>query len=244
MFNSNPGKYLAGWASRNAIAAYREHQEKTMTNAIEQAKREMYDYLASVKSTTMQGFSPKYTIKRLESALESYLELLRQDHEALHETARKRFEDIRNLWTANDDLAQRLARMTEERDAIQLRLHAVDHAYNEQQSRGATLVSNSGGNVSSATPDAKTMALLGALVDAQRIMTGYLVPDGIRAKEAIGKLIPVLDNENLSMAMREFEHAAAIDQVKMAHTCMHQFHKLPTGRNDDTEVCVFCGVEK
>jgi len=214
-----------------------------MTNAIEQAKREMYESWKSACKISV-GITGCGILLEFEQAMEKYLELLRQDHEALHETARKRFEDIRNLWTANDDLVQRLAKMTEERDAIQLRLHAVDHAYSEQQSRGATLVSNSEENVSSATPDAKTMALLGALVDAQLVMTDYLVPDGIRAKEAIGKLIPVLDNENLSLAMRAFEQAAAIEKVKMAHTCMHQFHKLLTSRDDDTEFCVFCGVEK
>jgi hypothetical protein len=31
------------------------------------------------------------------------------------------------------ELQERLAQMTQERDDIQLRLHAIDHAYNEQQ---------------------------------------------------------------------------------------------------------------
>ena len=218
-----------------------------MTNAIEQAKREMYKAVAHLRGTITINYSIKNMLDSLnmfEGEMESYLELLHQDHEALHETARKRFEDIRNLWTANDDLTQRLAKMTEERDSIQLRLHAVDHVYNEQQSLGARLVSNSGENVASATLDAKTMALLGALVDAQRIMTDFLVPGGIRAKDAIRKMIQVLDNESLVLSMRAFEQAAAIEQVKMAHTCMHQFHKLPTGRDDETEICLFCGVEK
>lgn len=48
-----------------------------------------------------------------------------------------RYEDLDALFNRlleeNFSLAKRLASMTEERDALQLRLHAVDHAYNEQQ---------------------------------------------------------------------------------------------------------------
>lgn len=38
------------------------------------------------------------------------------------------------------DLESRLAQMTQERDDIQLRLHAIDHAYSEQQTRENTLL--------------------------------------------------------------------------------------------------------
>lgn len=121
-----------------------------MTNAIEQAKREyaraMHDMTHHAKAC---GPATVERLRSLEDATEEYLELLRQDHEALHETARKRFEDLERAEMLADSfektldlsrqyanqLSARLAKMTEERDSIQLRLHAVDHAYKEQQSK-------------------------------------------------------------------------------------------------------------
>lgn len=49
------------------------------------------------------------------------------------------------------------------------------------------------------------MTILGALVDAQRIMADWIHPDGIRARRAMEKMTAVLDNETLVLAMREFE---------------------------------------
>lgn len=81
----------------------------------EELKREMYKSLANLKGRIEINYSIKdalHGVDDLEGALEEYLEALRLDR---------------------DDLECRLAQMTEERDDIQLRLHAVDHAYNEQQ---------------------------------------------------------------------------------------------------------------
>lgn len=38
------------------------------------------------------------------------------------------------------ELVDRLSKMTQERDDIQLRLHAIDHAYSEQQKKENTLL--------------------------------------------------------------------------------------------------------
>jgi hypothetical protein len=35
------------------------------------------------------------------------------------------------------------------------------------------------------------------LEDAQAVITAYLIPDGIEAGEAVTKLIPILDNQEL-----------------------------------------------
>jgi hypothetical protein len=209
-----------------------------MTNAIEQSKREMYAKLELIKQ-----MSSAYIVRNdvsgylnvFECMLESYLELLRQDHEALHETARKRFEDIQSLEAVNADLALKLSLMTTDRDSLRNRLQA----YEARESQASTSGQDSGDRASCATLDGKTAAILGALVDAQRVMTDYLVPDGIRAKDAIGKMIPILDNERLCLAMRGFESpplggyaAWFLNNDK----CMHSF---PSG-----EQCVFCGVGK
>jgi hypothetical protein len=79
-----------------------------MTTEIEKTRRALYDALAKIRKAKKH---PKMT-DALESALEAYLE---EYH---------KFE--------YPDLQRRLATMTEERDQIQGRLHAIDHAYCEQ----------------------------------------------------------------------------------------------------------------
>ncbi len=123
-----------------------------MTNAIEQAKQSMYKWLEAAKKTAHCS-EHSISMKWMEECLEAYLEELRLDHEALHVTARERFDSIQLLERANqelqlkndaqrqiieaaggtNDLQYRLAAMTKERDEIQGRLHAVDHAYSVQQ---------------------------------------------------------------------------------------------------------------
>ena len=235
-----------------------------MTNAIEQSKREMYNRLANLKACV----SPSHLSMGLfELDLETYLELLRQDHEALHETARKRFEDLQKSEKANfslseicdyqsgvigkcagqslsqiRDLESRLAKMTEERDAIQLRLHAVDHAYNEQQSRAATLVSNSGENVDIAKLDGKTAAILGAVVDCQRIVTDWAM-NGLKAKKAIRAISAVVNGSpRVLQAMLQFERPASPDAKYAAWMlnnldhCQHSFFAI----GDEQPKCIYC----
>jgi DNA gyrase/topoisomerase IV subunit A len=266
MFNSNPGKFLAGLAHRMAIAAYRETQEKTMTNAIEQSKREMYAKFSDLYTHVLPSLKSYELCKIFESALESYLELLRQETdslrsdnsrghagslqdqatlqilrqelEALHETARKRFEDIQSLEAVNKDLIEQLGNMTERRDYFRNQLQAANNAFKTRQEQSATPAQDSGDRASCAAMDGKTAAILGALLDAQSVMVEYLVPDGIRAKDAIGKMIPILDNEKLYVAMRGFEHPNGGYAAWLLNNdkCMHSF---PSG-----EQCVFCGVGK
>ena len=170
--------------------------------------------------------------------LERRVETLSAELEALHKTARKRFEDIQGLEAVNKDLIEQLASMTEKRDALRNSAQASTHACGVSHSVGGTSGQSSGENVSFANLDGKTAAILGALVDAQRVMTDYLVPDGIRAKDAIGKMIPILDSEKLYVAMRGFEHpSGGYAAWFLSNTqCMHGF---PSG-----EQCVFCGVGK
>lgn len=236
-----------------------------MTNAIEQSKREMYQKLDDLRKGTFYSISGPYhqfpckDLDKYESAIESYLELLRQDHEALHETARKRFEDIQSLEAVNCELSralesanktmtqcagysltqirgleERLANMTAERDLLRNRMQANE----AREERCSTSGQTSGENASCAKMDGKTAAILGALLDAQSVMVEYLVPDGIRAKDAIGKMIPILDNEKLYAAMRGFEHPNGGYAAWFLNNdkCMHSF---PSG-----EQCVFCGVGK
>lgn len=226
-----------------------------MTNAIEQSKREMYNRLVNLNSTV--GHS-NLARDLFESSLEAYLELLRQDHEALHETARKRFDDLQVAEARVEEFSLALASANlnvikvarESRDSIR-KLEAVNRSYAREllymtEARDNLLSSTSGqtsgDRVSCAKLDGKTAAILGALLDAQSVMVEYLVPDGIRAKDAIGKMIPILDNEKLYLAMRGFEHPNGGYAAWFINNtdCMHSFHPAFPGG----EQCVFCGVGK
>lgn len=89
-----------------------------MTTEIEKTKRALYDVLDRIRRA---GKHRRLTAE-FEERMEEHLEALRLDRVQFTETLR-------------DDLARRLVAMTEERDGAQQRLHAVDHAYNEQSLR-------------------------------------------------------------------------------------------------------------
>lgn len=203
-----------------------------MTNAIEQAKREMYDALRGINNYVKMNchVSVVKLLKDFNEPLESYLDQVQQDHEALHETARKRFEDVQALEVANDklskalrhtnetiqrcaaqsletirDLESRLAKMTEDRDGCQSRMQAIDHAYNEQQKKTGTCGQVCGDRCASEQPDGKTMALLSAVVDCQQIVNDCFVY-GYRAKKQMKKMAYVLNNNpELRAALDHFE---------------------------------------
>jgi len=74
---------------------------------------------------------------------------IQREYDACEATSRKRFEDLQSTEARCVELQaevrkwmdkaqanhESFCRMKQERDAIQLRLHAIDHAYNEQQKR-------------------------------------------------------------------------------------------------------------
>lgn len=166
-----------------------------MTNEIEMTKREMFrlqkemlndPYIDGVRNQCYRLQDKAYG--KFESALEQHLEALRQDRGRLVEERDALRNRVQVLESANKIAGERLQALSEGR-----------------KQPSSTSTHETPQKASCATLDAKTATILGALVDAQRIMTDYLVPDGIRAKDAIGKLIPVLDNEKLCAAMRGFE---------------------------------------
>lgn len=102
---------------------------------------------------------------------------IRAEYDAMAETARKRFEDLQASEAKCEELAARLSKMTTERDDIQLRLHAIDHAYSERQSK-VRLVDNydhvpgSGSitftNASYGVPAATLLQQAQAMIERQR----------------------------------------------------------------------------
>lgn len=254
-----------------------------MTNAIEQAKR---GYAQAMHDMTHHasgcGPSTVERLRALEDATEEYLELLRQDHEALHETARKRFDDVRSLEAGNEklskalrytnetiqrcaaqsletirdlearlesatnlqkcyeliacdyteksaDLEKRLAAMAEnrdelargnlagakaygqmkqERDDLQLRLHAVDHAYNEQQRKAGTCGQACADRGASEQPVGKMDDVLAkAVSECQEVVTNW-ARNGLRAKKAIRAVSAIVNgNAKVLQAMADLESA-------------------------------------
>lgn len=86
-----------------------------MTTAIEETRREMYAKLELAKNRFNAWFGNDAMIGSLESALEAHLEELRKD--------------LNFACAALDVEAARRTKLVQERDDIQLRLHAIDHAY-------------------------------------------------------------------------------------------------------------------
>ena len=210
-----------------------------MTNAIEQSKREMYAALEEMKGRIQINYSIKDMtsgVIHFEGLLEDYLELLRQDHEALHETARKRFEDIQSLEAVNKDLIEQLGNMTERRDYFRNQVQAANHACKTRQDQSATPTQDSLDRASCATMDGKTAAILGAVVDVRAIITDWGVGD-LKAKKAMLKIAGVVNGPTCYSAMHQFERPDTYGAWFIANTqCMHSF---PSG-----EQCVFCGVGK
>lgn len=235
-----------------------------MTNAIEVTKREMYEKWNKAMGWVSPYSSESAHLHEFKTALEAHLEELRKAMVAINESTVACAQHSSEAFVEQE---RRLMALTTERDTLRNRVQVLELANQTsgdvirslkreaEQARKALMVarltefaaqvSGEQENVSSAPLGANTATILGALVDAQRIMTDYLVPDGIRAKDAMGKLIPVLDNETLFMALRSFEQPEIVfgkDTIWVwtKPHCMHSFHPaFPSG-----ELCTFCGVGK
>lgn len=94
-----------------------------MTNAIEQARREMYEALASMKGRIEINYSIKDMQRgadEFEHALEAHLEALRLRNEA----QRQIIEDA----GGTNELSYRLSAMAEERDTLRNKIQAMEMA--------------------------------------------------------------------------------------------------------------------
>jgi chromosome segregation ATPase len=111
-----------------------------MTNAIEQTKITMYDAFNAMKAGG-RWLIKKENCEAFESALEEHLEGLRLELERWKLSDKKTGEMIqfkqaeqKREREQHEETQRQLHRMTQERDDIQGRLHAVDHAFSEQGS--------------------------------------------------------------------------------------------------------------
>lgn len=187
-----------------------------MTNAIEQTKREMYGQLSAMKfygSTYIAGF---------ESALELHLEALRQDRAKIIEerdALRNRTQVLEMANSTSGDMIRSLRKDMEASYKAQRLLIQPEPKELPENASGAIMV------------------ILSAIEEAQKVMVEWLVPGGIRAKKAMSKIVPALDNEPLFLAIRKLE------ECKPA-ACQHSFHPFPMSRHEKSEACIFCGISK
>lgn len=96
-----------------------------MTNAIEQTRITMYDAFTAMKAGG-RWLIKKENCEAFESAMEAHLEAL---------SKQTRSQVLGRYRAQVDQLQEDCRRLRKERDDIQLRLHAIDHAYNEQSQR-------------------------------------------------------------------------------------------------------------
>lgn len=158
-----------------------------MTNAIEVTKRAMQEaqkemlndpYIDGVRQQYYRLSDKKFG--RFEEAYEAHLEALRQEIEGLRGDVKSAEHEVERQKVALDVAGEEMRRV-----------QSLNRSYARQ--------------LAGTQESPALMTILGALVDAQRIMTDWLVPDGVRARDTVKALLPVLDNEKLVLAMREFE---------------------------------------
>lgn len=94
-----------------------------MTDTTEQTRYELFRQFEATKKAVQVRLGAHYRLSRLDTALEAHLEELRKDL---------------NFACALIDLnTARMAKLVQERDDIQGRLHAIDHAYHVQSQANA-----------------------------------------------------------------------------------------------------------
>lgn len=103
-------------------------ETKTMTNAIEQTKREMYTDLKRFES--MVG--PTHLFKTFQDSLEAHLEELRKDSAASQARIGELYSEVQQWKDIAALRLTNLSAMTQDRDDCQKRMQAIDHAYCEQ----------------------------------------------------------------------------------------------------------------
>lgn len=206
-----------------------------MTNAIETTKRVMYSWLAQVKMLDQGGAYQLNSATLLENHLEMHLAALHQELTYQTKRAIGAIEErdailgrLHAIDHAFSEQASIICRQAEEVDRHKIAINIAGDEIRRLQTLiqlhrhdRDTSAQDSTENVASEQPDTNAlMIILGALVDSQRIVTDWLVPDGIKAKKAMPKLLAVLDNETLVAAQKVFEQSP---DDAMLNECAHDY---------------------
>lgn len=109
-----------------------EKRAKTMTNAIEQTKREMYRAISIIRETPYHGsgaryFSvPEYVLDNFEGHLEAHLESMRQDRAAVAEERDTMRNQLQALQMASSTAAEVIRGLRRELDEVREGVAAAD----------------------------------------------------------------------------------------------------------------------
>lgn len=210
------------------------YQEPVVTE-IEKTKRDMYADLKRFES--MVGST--HLFKTFQDSLEAHLEELRKSIKVREDVGQAFGESMVRVLSERDSLHSRLTAMTEERDQIQGRLHAIDHAYCEQSNR-------SGAQAREIERLNELNRIAGEeLIRVQGIARQHL--DDCRSAEklsddlseklthattVIGQQEQLIVGQRMAIADLYMERAG----IK-SKKCVHSFHHLH-------EHCIYCGERK
>lgn len=198
-----------------------------MTNEIEMTKRVMYLKFGIVKDLAEDaGASPCIAMREFEDSLDAHLEELRKSMQAMNDLSVRFAQGSADTLLAQD---KRICAMTEERDSLRNRVQVLESANQiagerlrtisgAREASGAISHQDKSPNSSCAPLDAKTAAILGAVVDVQRIVTDWATK-GLKAKEAMRLVAGVVNGNSCYSAMLAFEKPAKpeITGASIAH---------------------------
>lgn len=151
-----------------------------MTSKAMQTYADLTKALERVRECAQYGIVPSISMPQLDDALCAHLEALNEKITGLCNDVKRAEQEFEKKDAALKIAGEELRAAQEKASSFARQLAGTEE--------GPAL-----------------MTILGALVDAQRIMTYWLVPDGVRARDTVKALLPVLDNQALVLAMREFE---------------------------------------
>lgn len=159
-----------------------------MTNAIEVTKRELFNRLEGAKKATARLAGGQYGLTKLDGAIEAHLEALRQEIEGLRGDVKRAEQEVEKKDAALKIAGEEL-RAAQAKASGGNRLVKVEDAWRHSMKIASVIFVGD------------------ALKEAQAVVTEWLVPDGIRARDAMKKLVKILDSEGLVMAQRHLPDA-------------------------------------
>lgn len=205
-----------------------------MTTPIEVTRREMYRTLAILKINCQSIENWPGGGLEFESALEAHLDELRKAMVQINESTVACAHHSAESFL---DLENRLAAMTEERDQIQQRLHAIDHAYCEQSNTVSRMASEIDNLKIASQAAGEELRAAHELIQNQRQCIQ-------RQREVIWALYmsnEARNEKSATQAQDQSENASEEIRGALLHLCQHswrdQFADLSGKRQKQ---CIFC----
>lgn len=156
-----------------------------MTSKAMQTYADLTKALEHVRECAREGIVPILTMPKLDDALCAHLTALNQEIAGLRGDVKRAEQELEKKDAALKIAGEEL-RVAQEKASSGNRLVTLEDAW------------------AHSTKIASGIFVGEALKEAQAVVAEWLVPDGIRARDAMKKLVGILDNEGLVMAQRHF----------------------------------------